>query len=40
MEIKVINKCGILEDFDPQRIAVAIRKSASRVFVDITDEYC
>ena len=25
MEIKVINKCGILEDFDPQRIAVAIK---------------
>ena len=40
MEIKVINKCGILEDFDPQRIAVAIRKSASRVFVDLTDEDC
>jgi transcriptional regulator NrdR family protein len=40
MEIKVINKCGILEDFDPQRIAVAIRKSADRVLVDLTDDDC
>lgn len=37
---KIINKCGILEDFMPSRIHSAIRKSAERVFVELSDEDC
>ena len=40
MQFKVINKCGIEEDFNTQRIAIAIRKSAERVFKELTDDDC
>lgn len=40
MEIKVINKCGQKEEFNANKISVAIRKSAERVFVKLSDEDC
>ena len=36
--IKVLKKNGTLEDFDPNKIKVAIQKSANRVMVNLTPE--
>lgn len=36
----IIKKSGVKEEFNPDKIAKAIRKSADRVFVILTDEDC
>lgn len=38
--ITVIGKCGKVESFQPEKIHRAIRKSADRVFIKLTDEDC
>lgn len=40
MEITVIGKCGKIEKFQPEKIHRAIKKSAERIFVKLTEEDC
>ena len=38
MAIQIIKKNGSLQDFDGEKIKKAIRKSATRVCVELTDK--
>ena len=37
-DIMIVKRNGNLEKFDPERVRKAVRSSAERVMVDLTDE--